>query len=438
MKLALPILLALFVGLALGYTLFSSDPVVERGVGLDTDVEVEGGGALGDVNLAAADDDAEGTERSSATGTSGAARDGSDRVEVVVEEAGLFSDALLAHARDGLRDGWADRRGDAMPDDQLAIGMAQFEDNVLTLPWGLGHQLAHSRTKAEALAADAGRGGAFALLATLLEGDGAPLPELVGDAAAFEELFVREHPEAPMDASGHEPGADVPDGSTLNFPAGCFRFKLPADQRGQAPADLSIAGAGMDATLLVLSDDLGSRGDLQRLELRDCTVFTNGHYLFDHRQGAATVVLERVRVIGFDSGAGSSCCFSLDDGVALLVRDSIIAGGYGRSPASGKLFDQRNDALLARFENSSIERMNLKVSGIRSDATVVFASCDLLDIITSQPLAPQIEAHAGVQLIACRLEEISLESLHAPESNLQEGLVRDLNDLFPDWQTRLQ
>lgn len=438
MKLALPVLLALIAGLVLGYVLFSSEPAVERGVGLGGDAEVEGRDALGRIDLVSPDDDVNDRVSPSTADATDTGSDGTDRVEVVVEEAGLFSEALLAYARDGLSSGWLGVRGDAMPDDQLAIGMAQFEDNVRAMPRGLGYQLAQARTKAELLAADARRGGAFALLATLMEGDGAPLPELVGDAAAFDELFAREHPEAPVDAGEWELGADVPDGTTLNFGAGCFRFTLPVDSRRQAPSDLTIAGAGMDATLLVLTSDLGSRGALQRLELRDCTVFTDNNYFFDHRQGAATVVLERVRVIGFDMAAGGSCCFSLDDGVALTVRDSIIAGGYGRAPGSGTLFDQRNDALLARFENCSIEGIEVNVSRIKSNATVIFENCDLLDITSNQPLEPQVQAHAGVQFIACRLEELSAQSLYAPESTVKADLTRDLNDLFPDWRTRLE
>jgi hypothetical protein len=436
MKLALPVLLALVVGLALGHVLFSSEPVVERGVGVVSDGEARDDDDLGPVELAgggAADrSDASKTEDSRGSDA------GTGRVEVVVEEAGLFSDALLAYARDGLYSGWSGVRGDAMPDDQLAIGMAQFEDNVRSMPRGLGRQLAEARTKAELLAADARRGGAFGLLATLLEGDGAPLPELVGNAAAFEELFAREHPEAPVDAAKWEPGADAPDGTTLNFPAGCFRFELPADQQGQAPADLTIAGAGMDATLLVLTDDLGSRGALQRLELRDCTIYTNNNYLFDQRQGGATVVLDRVRVVGFDIGAGSSCALFFQEGLALTARNSIFAGGFGRSPIHGTLFDMRNDALLARFENCSIERMAIEVWRLQPNATVVFESCDLLDIISHQPLVEQVQSHAGVELIACRLEEVSTSELYSSESTKKDELVRDLDDLFPDWKTRLE
>lgn len=64
---------------------------------------------------------------------------------------------------------------------------------------------------------------------------------------------------------------------------------------------------------------------------RDCTLYTENQYLFDLRNDSASVHFDRVRAIGFDMGAGSSCLFGTEE-LALYARDSRFEGGYGRSP----------------------------------------------------------------------------------------------------------
>lgn len=431
MKTVLASACALLVGLLLGAFLFDGSPTggPERSEIASRDASDDGG--VADVDLASGDD-----RRSTTPPTESGASERVPAAEVEApeqEEEALFSAALLAYARDGLQRGWSMARVDGMPEEQVAIGMAQFEKLVLGAPRGLGHQLAEARTKAELMAADARRGGAFALFETLLAGEGAPLVDLVSDPGAFEELFARERAEHPVDPLEADLSEGLEPGSTLNYPAGCHRIGNVIDlPRRGAASDVTIAGAGMDATLLVLSTDLSSRGALMGLSIRDCTIFTDGNYLFDQRSGSATVTLDRVRVVGFDSGAGGSTALYFREGVALQARDCVIAGGYGRSPASGGLFDVRHDALLARFERCTIDRVNLRIEHVQPNATIVFANCDLRDLAAWQPPGPAIEAHAGIEAYGT-----SIAVWDGPTTPRDHDFERDLNELFPDWKARL-
>jgi len=114
----------------------------------------------------------------------------------------------------------------------------------------------------------------------------------------------------------------LPNGLTFATPAAGANVAF-ASQWDNYPRDVTMAGAGIDATMLVLGGDLGTRDSLRNFAIRDCTVHTNNHYLFDQRVKPAAVRFERVRVVGFDMGAGASCVF----GTAAL--------GPGRRPFWG-------------------------------------------------------------------------------------------------------
>lgn len=346
----------------------------------------------------------------------------------------VISEALRAYARERITTGWRDTRNEEIPDEDLATGMAQFEEIVLEMPYSIGAELAKQRTRSEFLDADARRGGAFGLLATLHAGEGAPVLSLVHDTAAFDALFVRETTEHGVDLALAKKSSreELADGSTFVFPAGCFLIDnlLERGARSAAPKDFTIAGSGMDSTLLVLDEDLGSRGAIRNFTLRDCTVHTDGNYLFDHRSGAATVTLERVRVVGFDSGSGSSCAISMNDGVVLSVRSCHFEGGFGRSPGSGDVFDMRTDALVARFDDCFMQHVGLGFDHIRPNATVLFVNCRLENIFTWSDLLETIEFHAGIELVATTL------TLHKKVEG--QSLKRDLHELFPAWQQRLE
>ncbi|MEZ5979973.1 MAG: hypothetical protein R3F34_17415 [Planctomycetota bacterium] len=353
--------------------------------------------------------------------------------DVDADEA-LLSAALLAYARDGITSGWSARRDDAIPPSALDAGMARFEELVLEAPRTIGMELAEQRTRTELAEADARRGGAFALLELLMSGDGAPVLGLVEDVTAFDALFVRESPETTVDPARAKSGdpTEFEPGSTIRFPAGCFSIGnvLERGARATAAPDLTLAGSGMDATLLVLEEDLGSRGPIRRFEIRDCTIYTNDNYLFDHRQGPATVVLTRVRVVGFDKGSGASCALAMREGVVLQAVGCRFEGGYGGMPTAGTLFDIRNDGLVARFDDCVVARTAVDLRRLQPNVTLLFSGCRLEGLLYADGFDQQLVAHPGVALAGTTVEPYD-PNLHGP-------LVRDLNELFPGWKGRLE
>jgi hypothetical protein len=429
MKSILAVFLAFVLGAALGHLLGGDaasvpEPAEER------HASAEPGASEARVDLATLNPSAAANERAPVDSRQPAPAD----APADASSDDLIGEALRAHAREGIALAWSRARNETIPDEDLALGMAQFEEFVLSIPYSIGTQLAEQRTRSEMLAADARRGGAFTLLEKLDAGEGAPVLSLVHDTAAFDALFVREAPEHGVDLALAKTSSreELTDGSTFVFPAGCFLIDnlLERGANSVAPKDFTIAGAGMDATLLVLDEDLGSRGPIRNFTLRDCTVHTDSNYLFDHRRGAATVTLERVRVVGFDMGAGSSCAFALGDGVVLSVRSCRFEGGFGRNPGSGTLFDMRTDAFVARFDGTLVQHVALGFEHIRPNATVLFANCRLENVFSWRDPFETVDEHAGIELVATTL------TLH--EKAQGESLERDLDELFPGWQQRLE
>ncbi|HUR26829.1 MAG TPA: hypothetical protein VM509_01475, partial [Planctomycetota bacterium] len=244
---------------------------------------------------------------------------------------GLISAALRDYAREGIRTGWREARNEEIPDERLVAGTRMFEERLLALPKSIGTELAELKTREEQLAEDARRGGAFALLEGMAKG-GTPVTALVSDAEQFEALFARGTPEITVRAESLGPDLTkhLESGKTYEYGVGVHELEI--DLRGKdLPSDVTIAGAGMNRTLLVLKDDIFAASSLRRFSIRDCTVFTNNNYLFDQRGGPATILLERITVLGFDMGAGGSCAlgFAGSTGLVLLARDCRFLGGYG-------------------------------------------------------------------------------------------------------------
>ena len=268
----------------------------------------------------------------------------------------------------------------------------------------------------------------FVLLESLE--DVGPMTEYVADGEAFAGSFERAHPVTVRNAvsSLQDLGPSLADGVELQFPAGVYRLKgLMNVREGPFPRDVTVSGAGMDATLLVLRQDLNHRSRIRNLTLRDCTIHTDGNYLFDLRNEFGSMRLERVRITGFDMGAGASCVFKAP-GTALYARGCRIEGGFGRSPGSGRLFDVRSDALLARFEDCWFDTVNLDSSQIRRGASVVYADCIMRNILDR---SPQEAARPRNVLFPGTV-------IHYHDRDRGDSLARDLNDLFPDWKERIE
>ncbi len=349
--------------------------------------------------------------------------------------SGLFSQALVAYARDGIEAGWGQLRSDALGQERAAEGMGQFEQRVLDAPQSIGLSLARQASEREAALEDLRSGGVFALLEALEDGGG-PLPDLVRSDAEFEALFERAAPESFLSGLSYRKSAEpFADGTTLDFPAGVFELGDITDYWPVFPRDVTLAGAGRDATLLVVGD-LSADERLRNFTLRDCTVFTDNEYLFDLRREAAGIRLERVRLTGFDTGAGKSCAFGTEE-LALLAVDSLFVAGYGRHPEYGRLFDVRTDALVARFENCRFEGLQLDLERTRPGATVVFETCTFIDLSDYEDPRRVQEARAGIVFDSCSFQGKGRWE-GQPGGEPWEPVALDLNDLFPGWRDALQ
>lgn len=361
----------------------------------------------------------------------------------------LIGPQLREWARRVIREAWKGSRGDDIPDERLERGTRDFEIAVFSAPAAIGRRLAEERTREELLARDAHSGGAFALLDKLSK-EPTPMPQLASDPAAMQALLARSSPETTVRAEvlGKKLGDKLESGKTYSYPAGVFSVGIDFNGVQQVPQDVTIAGAGMDATLLVLDGDIYSAKVLQRFSIRDCTVFTNNHYLFDQRVAPATVLLEHVRVIGFDMGAGGSCALSFSgDGLVLLARDCRFEGGYGRSPQHGRLMSMSSPAMVVRMEHCRIDRVALGADGALGGGTMAFWECTLTDL-----LDPQMRFAAPAQRLGYE------ETLRSSPGLVFQGTTisffdnaawnlaptswdvptRDLNELFPGWKQALE
>lgn len=343
-------------------------------------------------------------------------------------ELPLFSPALLEHARSELARGWSSQRRDTIPPEAGEEGLEMFRESTIELPFLLGRELAIALTRREEALEDARTGGVMALLETLAEGAG-PVLELVRDDQRYAALFQRDVAEHFGDgaALAGELGAGQ-DGITLTFPAGVFKMPDVLSNWSNSkpfPRDVTIRGAGMNSTLLV-GADFGARSTVRNLTLRDCTLYADRGYIFDQRRDGCVLQFDRMRVIGFDSGAGGSCCFGTRT-LALRCTDSLFVAGYGRSPRHGQLFDVRTDGMVARFDGCTIE--GLRIGRPRPGATLVFRGCHFIDAMENPAL--RAESTPGLLLDNC-----SVHLFQGDDANSE--LKKDLNDLFPGWQGALR
>lgn len=337
----------------------------------------------------------------------------------------MFSARLLQHAMDGIRSGWAQTRENEPSEDELQVGLGMFREQTLQVPGSVGRYLAKRRSEAEMALEDARTGGVFKVLERLDEGAEGPLFDVVDSSKVFDQFFQRAEGGPSLDgAHGIGRQDPVPDGSTLLFTAGVHSISdFGRKWRKHYPRDLTIRGAGKDATMIVLRSDLSAHDTVRNLTFENCTVHANGNYLFDVRTPKMSVTVRSCRLLGWTTGAGASCLFGTE-ALALRVVDTEITGVYNRHPASGKLFDVRTNGLLARFENCTFDALDM-FRGTRGGATLVFVNCRTKDIFGNRKVVP---SHARV--LGTTMNWFAGEK--------PEDVKRDLNELFPDWNQELQ
>ncbi len=327
-------------------------------------------------------------ESREAVGRSGAVRSGDPR----------FSEELRRHFADGYVDGWRAVRPEPPEPEQLAGGETEFRREVLALPERLGRADAEARRKAEALERALADGDGLTILEAAAEGRYHPNPEDEG-LKLVDRCLDRRFESGAVSGEGWD-ASTLRDGLTIVFGPGHHSLST-SDLRRKAPrpfpADVTIQGAGMDATLVVI-DEISLRSEVERLRFRDLTFDTGNDYAFDLRQGGALLDFERVRVVRFDMGAGGSLAFSVQSGMMLRARDCEFLGGYGSSPGSGRLF--RGAALISRFERCRFDLIDLELEEVKG-GEVLFLHCtfDRLRVDPTRSASPRI------RFVGCRVGE---------------------------------
>jgi hypothetical protein len=250
-----------------------------------------------------------------------------------------------------------------------------------------------------------------------------PFPALVGDASRFAAVFERRAPESTTDHAAFHAG-DVPfvDGATIRYPPGVFHLPRYLPGGLAVPEDVAIVGAGMDETLFVVMDPRLHQ-EVVRLRLADCTVRTWGPAL-DFPIHPASVLLERVRFVGFDEEPGSGAALSLLRSVALLARDCRFESGYGDAPGIAMVLDARRPAVLARFEGCLFDGLRLSPRSIHPQATVVFDACRFRRMPVD--VTGAVERRAGI-VFADTAVQLRDRGAGPPAP-------RSLDALFPGWR----
>lgn len=180
----------------------------------------------------------------------------------------LIGDALRAYAVAELRRGWAEVRSDALPDDVLQRLLRDYEHQVRSLPATYGKQAAERATAVEHEANAFASADAVTLLEAI-DGDEREAREFVA-GSRFVSLFGHRGGGSAVDGTAYRSGDAIAEGATLTFPAGVFALGDLARGNQPFPAEVTVRGAAMDATLLVI-DALGARSAVDRLAIEDCT-----------------------------------------------------------------------------------------------------------------------------------------------------------------------
>ncbi len=346
----------------------------------------------------------------------------------------LFSQALIDYAIQGIRDGWSKSRQEEISQEKMNAGLKRFKDTVLGIPSTIGEALAQEQSDVEKWDRALREGNGVDLLEAADKASTAPPMSLLEDKEQVEKFFLPKNTEKliQLDSDRRKMAESLTDGATLEFGPGVFNLRALQQvlrTKGKGLRDLTIRGAGMDQTLLVLNADLSPGGHMERLHVKNCTIHCNDNYLFDQRRGVVTMEAEFVRVVGFDMGAGGSCMLSANQSF-LYFRHCRIEGGYSRVAAGyGSLFDVRSEGLVSRFEDCRISHISI---GTRGTGNHLFVGCNLVEIVDSPASWARQE---GIQLIDTRVSHFQryVAGIGRPKS-----LKFDLNDLFPDWKKKMK
>lgn len=333
--------------------------------------------------------------------------------------------SLLAWAEGEIRAAWAETRSVSLPEVERDRLLAEFEMSVLRLPGSLANRRAGELNEVDAAWEDSALMGHLVELSLGLVED--PMESVQNDST-WAGLFQTTHTPVVQDVSSLPSGKkmNLQPGSVVKLPSGVFSFRRLVFWSGDFPADVTFEGAGMNRTLLVW-DELSSRDRLLNLAFSDLTLHSNNDYLLDLRREPASVLMERVRAIGFDMGHGSSCLLGTEE-LAFWARDCIFTGGYGKSLGTGSIFDVRTDGFLARFDGCSFDSL---VIDYRRSGPILFRDCSFTNYLGYEGH----EFSSGAVLENCSVEPFVR---HTSDGTRNPYPKYDLSELFPDWKQGLR
>jgi hypothetical protein len=331
------------------------------------------------------------------------------------DDDALFSAALLAYFRREFVAAWNGERSTAATEEDIARAEASFRAQVRRSPSVFGRRAAAAANRVDARDAALKTGDALTLLQIADDNQWSPTPADLTDAF-IDKVFASK-------SAGTTVGPDatndlVLDGTTVQLGYGAVKGRVPGLSGWGTkafPKDLTIAGQGIDATVIKLSD-YAVKDDIERLTIRDLTINAADNYVFDKRSGNMTIRLERVRIIGFDMGAGGSVAFGVE-GMLLEAKQCQFLGGYGRSPGSGNLL--RGGPIVCRFTDCTFKQLrSLELDEMKAG---LFTRCVIDGIGWFDA-----DHYPNVKFDACTVT-------NAPVSWTELGVKRDIKELFPNW-----
>ncbi len=342
-------------------------------------------------------------------------------------DASLIGDRLRQYALARITETILQRRAVAPPEEDIERLLAEFERRVLALPMEIAAAYSEEQDEREVTERALETGDGAELLAQWAANQYEP-PDSVDTEWIQRSLAPRPvrttlpgRRLTSSDDPAEEP-IELEDGTTIEFGAGVFELDSRILTRQDPfPSDITIQGAGIDSTLLRLTQDLGMRSNVERLRLQNLTIDGRNDGIFDLRMGSLVLEMEGVRVVGFDAGHGGSYVFAVSGGTILQATSCEFLGGYTETPGQGHLFRPTSQAgFLASFRSCRFELHSLELQRItRQNARILFEQCsfELMQDDLSKPVD-------GVELRDCRVGE-------RYDYQKMSEYQRDLADLFP-------
>jgi len=217
----------------------------------------------------------------------------------------------------------------------------------------------------------------------------------------------------------------LPEGTTgpvaVAFPAGAHDFSM-ARVIGNHRGPLLIRGQGREATLLRMNGRISSPVCV----IRDATIDVQSSGLFSGPAGV--LVLERVRLIGWDSGAGGSTAIDRRNGGIIVVRDSEIIDGFGRAPGRGTAV-YLHDGATVRFERSRIDLVGSKFSGYGGTLLLLDTTVNGIDPAEVE----RLEKSGKKGKFVLRGGVLNARAATNPKESPPRPERRPLSDLNPSW-----